>query len=97
MLGTAERGNPRGTNQYTESAKSENHDFAPEPMSKREKDERWYARKIDDHWGIVEPILPTARHTPRARRNMTKGQLAMIVAQIFLKNENGRGEVIQFG
>ncbi len=33
----------------------------------------------------------------RARRNMTKGQLAMIVAQIFLKNENGGGAIIQFG
>ncbi len=52
MLGTAERGGWRG-NQHT-GGKSETHDLPPEPMSKREKDERWYARKINEHWDIVE-------------------------------------------
>ncbi len=60
MLGAAERGGWRG-NQHT-GGKLENHNFAPEPMSQREKDERWYARKVDDHWGIVEPILPKMRN-----------------------------------
>ncbi len=54
-------------------------------MSQREKEERWFARKINKHWAIVEPILPTARHSPRARRNLTKGQRAMAVAKLLLR------------
>jgi hypothetical protein len=42
-------------------------------MSKREKDERWLARKVDDHWAIVEPILPTARHTPPSTSEHDEG------------------------